>query len=82
MPIAFVVFREYPEVMGSLSESIESAIEQIDSHGSQGCLALTLCGASLLSQFNKILGVVDELIGRFDVTKVAEFYRFTAKKLS
>lgn len=73
MPIVFVVFHEYPEVMGSLSESIESATKQIDSHESQGCFAMTLCGASFLSQFNKILGIVDELIGRFDVNKVAEF---------
>lgn len=73
MPLAFIVFNDHPDTLKSLTENIELAIGKVENHGTQGCLAMALCGAALLSKFNSILKVIDDLIGQFGIASVAEF---------
>jgi hypothetical protein len=73
MSIAFVTFHEHPNVMKSITDEVSKAIKKIESYPQQGCCAIAICGAALLSQFNTILRIVDEKIGEFGVAKVLEF---------
>ncbi len=76
MAISFVLFEEYPGVMGSISDLVEKAIKKLENPGAKGCcfLAVVGCGAvAALSQFGVILSAIDQKIGELGIVKVAEF---------
>ena len=72
--IAFVALKEHPDTMNAITSKINEAIDQMDGHKSHGCLTVACFGASLLSQYNKILRVIDEKIGQLGILGVAEFF--------
>ena len=73
MPVAFVLFRENPRVMNSITSSIDEAIVKIEDQLSLGCFSLVLCGAALLTNFYSILKVIDQKIGEFNIANICEF---------
>lgn len=76
MSIAFVFFRDHPDAMQSITEEVKKAIGEIQSFGTRGCIAVTCFAAAIFSQFNRILGVIDDLIGKFGIVRVAEFVAY------
>lgn len=73
MSISFVLFEEHPQILNSLTEIVNKAIEKIDGYKTAGCLTITFCGISFLSRFNSILGEVDQKLGELGVVKIASF---------
>ena len=76
MSIAFVLFHEHPNAVKSITDQVTKAIGEIENFGRNGCIAVTCFGAAILSRFNAILGVVDDLIGKFGLVRVAEFVAY------
>jgi hypothetical protein len=73
MAVSFVAFQEHPETLSAVNEQLTKAVSEIEGFNTQGCLAITLCSAAILSRYNSILGIIDCKIGDMGVVKVAEF---------
>lgn len=73
MSIAFVVFEEHPDVLGSISDIVTKAIKKIENNKTTSCFAFALCGAAILSQFDAILASIDNKVGELGLVKIAEF---------
>jgi len=73
MAVAFVVFEDYPETLNAINEQLNKAISEIQGFNTNGCLAIALCSAAILSRYNSILGVIDSALGKLGIVKVAEF---------
>lgn len=72
--VVFVILNQHPESMKSITEQINKAIEKIEQYAQIGCLSLICCGAAILSQFNRIIGIVDEKLGEMGITKIGEYF--------
>ena len=74
MSVAFVMFDEFPDTMKAITEQVGNAIKSVQNlPTSGGCIGALLCGAALFSQFNTLLGSLDQKIGDFGLVKVGEF---------
>ena len=73
MSIAFVMFHEHPDTLKSITDQVQKAIGEVQNFGHNGCISVACFGAAILSRFNSILGVIDDLIGKFGIVKVAQF---------
>jgi len=76
MSISFVVFKEHPGTLSAINEQLQAAQSKIQGHGSTGCIALACFGAAILSQFNRILRIIDEKLGEMGLVRVAEFVAY------
>lgn len=76
MSIAFVVFHDHPQTVKAITDQVNKAIGEIQNFGTKGCLAITFCGLAILSQFNNILGIIDQKLGELGIVKVAEFVAY------
>lgn len=67
-----MILNAYPHTLKRINEQLNDAVEKINGHTELGCFALTFCGAAILSNFNRILGLIDEKIGELGMPKLAE----------
>ena len=58
MALAFVVFQDNPETLDAINEQLSKAISEIQGFNTNGCLAIALCSAAILSRYNSILGLI------------------------
>lgn len=72
--IAFVVLKDHPDTMKAITSKINEAIDQINGNNTGKCCAFACFAAALLSQFNKILRIIDEKIGQLGIVGIAEFF--------
>ena len=73
MAISFVVFQDHPNTLNVINEQLNKAISEIQGFNTNGCCAIALCAAAILSRYNTILGVIDRALGELGIVKVAEF---------
>jgi hypothetical protein len=73
MSVAFVLFEEHPDVLGSISDIVQKAIKKIENNKTTSCFAIAICGAAVLSQFDTILASIDNKVGELGLIKIAEF---------
>jgi hypothetical protein len=74
MSITFIVFKNYPDAMKSINESLNEAIAKIENHSHAGCFTLAFCTIAFVSNFNRIIGLIDSAIGKMGIPKIAQHF--------
>lgn len=76
MAVAFVVFQDHPDILDLINEQLNKAVSEIQGFSTNGCLAIALCGAAILSRYNSILGIIDSALGKLGIVKVKNIFNF------